>query len=521
MVALLSIAGIWVQFSNGEAGDKVWLLTAAHEWLEGKKLYEDIFEINPPLIVWLYSVPVYLSVHCPVMQDYHFLALIGILVAFLSTYLSLQLIRFHPEFIHNHRKQTEFWLLLLLIGIIFQNPTYFADREHLFLMLAFPYILRFMPALAHTALPKRLTITIGVLAGLGFCLKPHLVIIFAGINLIYIWRERSVAILKSAENIPIYLLYVAYGLTVWLLTPQYLTIVVPMALATYSAAAERKESLFFMAVTFLYFGITFADFRLRYHSPYRRDILYLLAVAFFFICYALANNGWGYTWNLPLTLGLLIAGFVFWEHAFLKKEYEAKGLATQPFVFGMRACGFVFVLNALQMLLYAWVIWNGCGSFVTCEARNDFVKYIEAANDYQKVSSFGAMTNYFHKWSYYSKSTGAHWDTRFNHLWMLDKFLISGATIAPKDKWVIDYVGKAYSADLETRKPPVVFVDSMAHLSGNYTPVDFIALLLQHSPEFAREWKHYRYAGRITEEYETKGKPPSHRLSFFVYQRIN
>ena len=37
--------------------DIAWLLYVARKWMEGKQLYIDLVEINPPLIIWLPRQP--------------------------------------------------------------------------------------------------------------------------------------------------------------------------------------------------------------------------------------------------------------------------------------------------------------------------------------------------------------------------------------------------------------------------------------------------------------------------------
>ena len=41
--------------------DVAWLLYVARKWLGGQRLYEDLVEVNPPLIVWIYAIPAALA----------------------------------------------------------------------------------------------------------------------------------------------------------------------------------------------------------------------------------------------------------------------------------------------------------------------------------------------------------------------------------------------------------------------------------------------------------------------------
>src|SRR5271156_2473338 len=80
LVACLIVlaASAWMQVNLAAMGDKGWLLFAAGEWVSGKKLYVDIFEVNPPLILWIYAAPAWISQHCPGFRDYAALGLMGL-----------------------------------------------------------------------------------------------------------------------------------------------------------------------------------------------------------------------------------------------------------------------------------------------------------------------------------------------------------------------------------------------------------------------------------------------------------
>ena len=41
--------------------DIAWLLYVTQEWLAGRRLYVDLIEVNPPMIVWILALPAALS----------------------------------------------------------------------------------------------------------------------------------------------------------------------------------------------------------------------------------------------------------------------------------------------------------------------------------------------------------------------------------------------------------------------------------------------------------------------------
>lgn len=509
------------------SADKDLELYNAHTWLQGKPLYQGIFGVQPPLIYSIYTLPVYLSQHLGILQDSHYLLLLGLILMAYIAYTALMLIRHHPAFAQDTKKQAEFCLLLVSIFITFQNPQYIFDREHLFLVLTFPYVLRFMPSMAHAKISIRTSILIGIMAALGSCFKPQCLVVFAGVNLFYLLRERSFAIIRSGENITFYLVVIMCIMLTGVFTPLYLTVVIPMALATYSACKSSLGGLVYFLSALLTFGVTFADYRLRHKSPYRSDILYLVAVAGLFLIYGVATYGWGYSWNPLSSMVNILTGFVLWDYLYLKQEHEKNGLPVKPFIFGIRACTACFLYNAAFTLTYFGFALNllyfgygiDCyGSASLCTTQKQFVAEIEKANDQQPVRSFEALSIGFDPtWLVYNRLTDAQWESRFN-LWMLAKFFIAGKDFAIRHKWVLDYTDHALADNLRKNKPQLVFVSDSDGFFAYNKNVDLVAFL-ETLPEFAHEWKHYRYVTKIDTLYpELQGRK---QHGFFVYKRID
>ena len=56
---LLSVtaAVLFVALRSPLKDDIAWLLYVARRWLNGRELYIDLVEVNPPLIIWISAVP--------------------------------------------------------------------------------------------------------------------------------------------------------------------------------------------------------------------------------------------------------------------------------------------------------------------------------------------------------------------------------------------------------------------------------------------------------------------------------
>ena len=59
LVALLGVVGtvLFAAVRSPLRDDVAWLLYVAGQWLGGQRLYVDLIEVNPPLIVWISALP--------------------------------------------------------------------------------------------------------------------------------------------------------------------------------------------------------------------------------------------------------------------------------------------------------------------------------------------------------------------------------------------------------------------------------------------------------------------------------
>ncbi len=485
LALLLLAASVYVHVVTGYVGDRNWLLVAAHMVLSGKRLYVDVFEPNPPLILWLYMIPVRIGalLHLP---DYQMMVLAGLGMVALCIAVCLRIVSRQPAFAGNGKRQCQFALLLGLVFIAFTPSNYFFDREHILLVLSFPYVLRLMPSVARAPVSFRLRLLIGIMAGIGFCIKPHTVIVFTGLQVCCLLRERSARIVYATENLCIYMVAIGYLLAVQVYAPEYFQVVLPMALATYSGYSNGHVSIMYVLGAAFVFGVTFADFRLRYDSPYRKDILYLVAVSALWLCYAFANNGWGYTYNPLISTLLIVSGFVWWEHHYLKTAHDQQGLPSRSFLQGMRACMLLFMANAALTLYTFGVVFNtSCGDFRSCRSTEKLVDIIR----YKHITSYGALTINYHLLPMLYREAGAELDTRFNALWMVPKFLKEDQAFTVHNRWILDYVAQALAQDLTRRQPQLVLVNTGINYKS--VPTDLPEFFSAY-PEFKNAWSHYR-----------------------------
>src|ERR1700760_4576042 len=63
LVLLFSLlaAVLFIAMRSPLKDDIAWLLYVARRWMAGRELYVDVVEVNPPLIVWISAIPIWLA----------------------------------------------------------------------------------------------------------------------------------------------------------------------------------------------------------------------------------------------------------------------------------------------------------------------------------------------------------------------------------------------------------------------------------------------------------------------------
>jgi hypothetical protein len=202
--------------------DTGFLLYVAGRVLDGARLYVDIIEINPPLIVGL-NLPVVLASRALGVPDIlvYQLAVAALLLACIG--LTGRVLGYlFPAGDARPRR----WILLLITLVLFLlSGAYFGEREHLVLALVSPYLVLVAVRAVKQWLPGWDAAAVGVLAGLGFALKPHFLLLFAAVEGYLLVRRRGTAGAARPETLAACGVLLAYGVAVLLVTPSYVSMV--------------------------------------------------------------------------------------------------------------------------------------------------------------------------------------------------------------------------------------------------------------------------------------------------------
>jgi hypothetical protein len=200
------------------------VLSFSQRWFAGERLYADLIDVNPPLIYVLNLIPAVMEAATGLDAV---ICLQLCLVAFgaLAWALSLRVRERAAE------GAAERAFLDVLPGIFLFGAGYdFGQREHLMVVAALPYLLS--AALRQRGRRPRAGVAIGVLAAIGFALKPHFLAVPALVELAVLVSRLNAAPLRTTLRDPVpgsmAAVWALYLLSLPLVFPDYLNVIVPL-----------------------------------------------------------------------------------------------------------------------------------------------------------------------------------------------------------------------------------------------------------------------------------------------------
>jgi hypothetical protein len=311
VLAFLLGFSLAAEFTSYARPDTGFLLDAAARVLDGARLYVDVVEINPPLIIALNMVAVLFARLLDISEILAYrigftVALIGAL--FLASWL---LRRLFPREIVLRRA-----FLLLLAFVLFPLAQQdFGEREHLVIALLVPYLLLATARRLGRDIARMPALAVGGLAGLAFALKPHFLLLWLAVEGYLRAGRRVPARGLLPETLAIGALLVSYGIAVVVLTPQYLGLVQLLA-GPYSRFLY--DPFFHVlvagpgALLAIFALLAFAALRPHARHPELWQSLALGAAACL-VAGAAQQKGLRYHLYPSFALGVLLLGLIAWD----------------------------------------------------------------------------------------------------------------------------------------------------------------------------------------------------------------
>jgi hypothetical protein len=282
--------------------DISWLLIAAQRLMRGGSYSKDFFEINPPLILYLYIPPLIISKFLSINLIWGFRIYIFLLSA-LSFWLCYRLRKniFSPD--ENHL-QPFFYLAIAFIFLIIPFHQ-FGQREHLLVIFTLPYFLTVAARQEKGKISTSLALLIGCFAALGFGLKPYFLFAFIFTELYFMLQTRAFFSWLRPETMSLLFILMLYGLSIFLFHRDYLYLVAPEAYRFYYTTVKLnwRELLFHPGIFFCFWVI------LLYFCIAQKKLSRVLFCGLlgFLLAYFIQKTNWSYHYLPALSFATLLA----------------------------------------------------------------------------------------------------------------------------------------------------------------------------------------------------------------------
>ncbi|CAH2599217.1 conserved membrane protein of unknown function [Rhodovastum atsumiense] len=456
--------------------DVAWLLYVARKWLGGQRLYDDIIEVNPPLIVWLYALPAQVSVWtglAPKTVSAPFFAAILMGCAWwTATLLKGQAALFARRLPVFGAIGT---VLLLLPGVEF------GQREHLLVATALPYLALFARERAGTGVSARQAALIGAVAALGCALKPSYVVAFAALEAM--GRLHGLRLLRPAPLAAAATLAL-YGLVVLTVCPAFLEKAVPLALALYGGTDTpmwdllTEGRLLMAGVAVLTMLALLARPILPKGEALPRHLLVAAAVfaTAATLSYLLQGKDWFYH-RLPATTVTILA-LLAWSAAMLGQRPWAS----------RRHLLRVAVPATLALSMLAWFgqdNYQRMERWITAAVEPDLSTEVrlERLVKREHAKTYIAFSEWIALGFPVVNDTGVTWASRFDSMWALKGELWRARQdgAAPQAWPIRRWIARDFVANC----PDLAVVDTREG-------INYVAVLSASDPDFAEAWSRYR-----------------------------
>lgn len=494
-VAILLFVGVSLtaEFRSLVRPDTGFLLDAGARVLDGQRLYIDVVEINPPLIVVLNAaiVGAARALGVPAIVVYR----VGTTAVLLAVLLTAWMI--FPGMAAESTGLRRTFVLLSAFALFPLAGQDFGEREHLVLALLIPYLLLTTARSASRNVAPRLAVLIGLAAGFAFALKPHFLVVWLLVSGYLLLRRRVSLRTILPESLAVGALLVGYGVAVLMWTPQYVGLVRLLA-GPYNRFLNDPFLHVLVtgpgAVLAIFALLAFAALRSRARHP---DLWTALAIAALacLLAGALQQKGLRYHFYPSFALALILLGLV-------ARDAATVGLRRIQAVY--RWLGASVVVAAVVVV----VVQNGAVALGTGRDsdREQFDRLVDIVRERAQGEPVFVMS--YHLRSAYPLLTysGVSSASRFPHLWILASEYVheladtaamryhTPAQMSPAER----YLNRAVLEDFRARRPKllIVFRNARDVPANGFRRLDYLAYFGR-NPEMADALQRYQLVAEL------------------------
>jgi hypothetical protein len=469
--------------------DVAWLLYVARKWLAGQRLYEDLIEVNPPLIIWIYALPSLLAGWLHVAPKLIAVPFFAALVL-AASWCSAVLLRGRGPLFGNPVP------VFVVIGIIMLvlPGVEFGQREHLMTACILPFLCVMARWLDGEQVPRGVSLAVGIVAGLGCALKPTYALAFVLPEVVGLLAGRRVV---RTASLAAALAVLAYVLAVLLVCPAFFTRAVPLALALYGGTdmppldllIEARVLIFGVGVAFLLWLVSRRQLAQRSGFTASLYVILLAFAAGASVVYVLQGKDWFYH-RLPAITVTMLA-LALWGAEILPRF--ALPMRRMIPTAGLALVAFGLFAQANIERMRPWVE-EAVEPDLSTETR--LVKILKK----EKARTYIAFSEWIGLGFPVVDETGVVWASRFDSMWALkgELWRASKDGRAPREWPIRKWIARDFVAGC----PDIAVVDTREG-------INYISVLVNGDPAFAAAWTHYAEIARFNGLRVLKREGPS------------
>ncbi|HEY4123607.1 MAG TPA: hypothetical protein VGM36_03275 [Rhizomicrobium sp.] len=454
--------------------DVAWVWEGAVRLMHGARFGSGVDEVNPPLAWWLTEMPAAFSQATGLPPSISFCGFVAIAGA-VSILIALRMMPAQMP-----RSNLVLFAAFSAWAFLFMPGYDFGQREHLMAMMALPYLCAAASRAKGESAAPPLRLVAGILAGIGFCLKPYFLFIPLLVE-IWLWsRARRLRFLRI-ETVTMALAGVVYLLAVIACAPDYLALVVPKAAVGYGAYQAAFFDVAFQLLLKLApiaFGVGLVAFANVPRGLSLTAQSFLVAAASAALAYFIQSKGWAYQMYPVIAFASVAAAL---------QDAPGKSLIS--------AAGMAIVLLSGSQNAYLQIV----------DADGTRARVAALSTDFHHHSVFAFITSPRDIHPAVVES-GATWRAPACCLYLLPAAVEgrSAAAIVAGKQQAQEQVSR-----LIRNAPDVVVVDDNRFKLGfGARTFDYLAYF-QNDPRFAHFWRGYHEVSRI-ENFRVfrRGEPP-------------
>jgi hypothetical protein len=229
VLVLLFMIQILIRFNSEINHDVAWIFYTAKSIANGKVLYRDIIEVNPPLIFWqcliIFYVSNFLGFNIEIVFNTVCLLLTALALNLANRYIVLTGIAADS--------QRRFFITFVATGLLFFPGFNFGQREHLLVLLFLPWLVLRATRIHSLKVSMPEAIVVGALAATGIALKPHSLLAPMAVEAALFFLHRNWRNVFTVENLSASVTIICYIGGIAFLTPEFMFSILELGVRAY------------------------------------------------------------------------------------------------------------------------------------------------------------------------------------------------------------------------------------------------------------------------------------------------